>query len=186
MRMGPAAARDADEVVNRWERGRLAAALRRYGEERFADRIAAAVVRARPIRDTLHLADVVAGAVPARSRRGGHPARRTFQAIRIAVNDELAALASGLDHAVRLLRPGGRIVVISYHSLEDRIVKRRFAAGAAGCTCPPDLPVCACEATAELRLLTRRPLRPGPDEVLANPRARSARLRGAERAPGGA
>lgn len=186
MRMGPSAARDADEVVNRWERGRLAETLRRYGEERFADRIAAAVVRSRPIRDTLHLADVVAGAVPARSRRGGHPARRTFQAIRIAVNDELAALAAGLDHAVRVLRPGGRIVVISYHSLEDRIVKRRFAAGATACTCPPDLPVCACEATAELRLLTRRPLRPGPDEVLANPRARSARLRGAERAPGGA
>jgi 16S rRNA (cytosine1402-N4)-methyltransferase len=186
MRMGPSATRDADEVVNRWERRRLADALRRHGEERFAERIAAAIVRARPIGDTLHLAGVVAEAVPARSRRGGHPARRTFQAIRIAVNDELAALAAGLDHAVRMLRPGGRIVVISYHSLEDRIVKRRFAAGASECTCPPGLPVCACEATAELRLLTRRPLRPGPDEVLANPRARSARLRGAERAPGGA
>jgi len=186
MRMGPSAPRCADEVVNDWEQRRLAEAIRRFGEERFADRIAAAIVRNRPIRDTLHLAGVVADAVPARARRSGHPARRTFQAIRIAVNDELAALAAGLDHALRLLRPGGRVVVISYHSLEDRIVKRRFAAGATGCTCPPELPVCACEATAELRLLTRRPLRPGPDEVLANPRARSARLRGAERAPGGA
>jgi 16S rRNA (cytosine1402-N4)-methyltransferase len=186
MRMGSSAALTADEVVNLWDRDRLADAIRRYGEERYAQRIAAAIVRARPISDTLHLAGVVADAVPARSRRSGHPARRTFQAIRIVVNDELAALAAGLDHAVRMLRPGGRIVVIAYHSLEDRIVKQRFAAGAAGCTCPPDLPVCVCEATAELRLLTRRPVRPGPDEVLANPRARSARLRGAERAPGGA
>jgi 16S rRNA (cytosine1402-N4)-methyltransferase len=186
MRMGPAAKLSADEIVNEWEQHRLSDTLRRYGEERHADRIAAAIVRARPINDTLHLAGVVADAVPARFRRSGHPARRTFQAIRIVVNDELAALAAGLDHAVRMLRFGGRIVVIAYHSLEDRIVKLRFAAGAAGCTCPPDLPVCACEATAELRLLTRRPLRPGHDEVLANPRARSARMRGAERAPGGA
>jgi 16S rRNA (cytosine1402-N4)-methyltransferase len=183
MRMGPDAGITADDVVNGWDRARLADALRRFGEERFAGRIAAAVVRSRPIADTIELARVVADAVPARARRHGHPARRTFQAIRIAVNDELTALAAGLDDAVRLLRPGGRVVVIAYHSLEDRIVKQRFAAGAAGCICPPGLPVCACEATAELRLLTRRPMRPGPDEVLANPRARSARLRAAEKAP---
>ena len=184
MRMGPDARLTADDVVNGWDRARLADALRRFGEERYAGRIAAAVVRSRPIADTLALARVVADAVPARARRAGHPARRTFQAIRIAVNDELTALAAGLDDAVRLLRPRGRIVVISYHSLEDRIVKRRFAAGSAGCVCPPDLPVCGCGATAELSLLTRRPTRPGPDEVLANPRARSARLRAAEKAPG--
>lgn len=184
MRMGPDAPITADDVVNGWDRARLADALRRFGEERFAGRIASAVVRSRPIADTVELARVVADAVPARAGRRGHPARRTFQAIRIVVNDELTALAAGLDDAVRMLRPGGRVVVIAYHSLEDRIVKRRFAAGAAGCTCPPDLPVCACEAVAELRLLTRRPMRPGPDEVLANPRARSARLRAAEKAPG--
>ena len=180
MRMGPGAARDADEVVNQWPRDRLADAIRRYGEERHAGRIADAVVAARPIGDTLHLADVVAGAVPAAARRRGHPARRTFQAVRIAVNDELAALTDGLDAALRLLRPGGRIVVISYHSLEDRIVKRRFAEMAQDCVCPPDLPVCGCGRVAGLRVITRRPLRPGADEVAANPRARSARLRAAE------
>jgi 16S rRNA (cytosine1402-N4)-methyltransferase len=181
MRMGPDAALDAGGIVNTWERADLARLLRRYGEERHAERIAAAIVSARPIDDTARLADVVADAVPARSRRAGHPARRTFQALRIAVNDELAALADGLDVALRMLRPGGRAVVISYHSLEDRIVKRRFAAGARGCVCPPDLPVCGCGRTAELRLLARKPLRPSEDEVAANPRSRSAKLRAAER-----
>jgi 16S rRNA (cytosine1402-N4)-methyltransferase len=181
MRMGPDAARTADEVVNAWDRRRLADALRRYGEERHAVRIADAVVAARPIGDTLELAGVVADAVPARSRRSGHPARRTFQAIRIAVNDELVALADGLDVAVRMLRVGGRVVVISYHSLEDRITKRRLAEGARGCVCPPDLPVCGCDAVAELRILTRRPVRPTSDEIARNRRARSARLRAAER-----
>ncbi len=181
MRMGPDAAHTADEVVNGWERHRLADALRRYGEERHAGRIADAVVAARPVEDTVQLARVVADAVPARSRRSGHPARRTFQAIRIAVNDELGALTDGLDIAVRMLRVGGRVVVISYHSLEDRITKRRFAEGARGCVCPPDLPVCGCDAIAELRILTRSPIRPTPDEIAANRRARSARLRAAER-----
>jgi 16S rRNA (cytosine1402-N4)-methyltransferase len=181
MRMGPDAAIDAADIVNSWERDRLRGILRRYGEERHADRIADAVVAARPVRDTAHLAAVVADAVPAGSRRAGHPARRTFQALRIAVNDELAALTDGLDVALRMLRPGGRVVVISYHSLEDRIVKRRFASGARGCICPPDLPVCGCNLTAELRLLTRKPRRPSADEVFANPRSRSARLRIAER-----
>ena len=182
MRLGPDAPFSADEVVNRWPQQRLAGAIERYGEERHALRIARAICRARPILDTAHLADVVADAVPARDRRRGHPARRTFQAIRIAVNDELGALADGLDLALRMLRPGGRIVVISYHSLEDRIVKRRFADGARECVCPPDLPVCGCDTRAELHLLTRSPLVPTETEIAANRRARSARLRAAEKA----
>jgi 16S rRNA (cytosine1402-N4)-methyltransferase len=181
MRMGPDASRTADELVNTSERGDLSSIFRRFGDEPHAGRISDAIIAARPIRDTEQLARVVAGAVPARSRRSGHPARRTFQAIRIAVNDELAALADGLDIALRLLRDRGRLVVISYHSLEDRIVKRRFAAGARGCVCPPDLPVCGCDETSELRILTRRPIRPTPDEIERNRRARSARLRAAER-----
>jgi 16S rRNA (cytosine1402-N4)-methyltransferase len=182
MRMGPDAPFTARTIVNDWERRRLAETIRRFGEEPDAGRIAAAIAAARPIEDTAELARVVADAVPARSRRVGHPARRTFQALRIAVNDELVALAEGLDVAVRMLRPGGRLLVISYHSLEDRIVKRRLAAGARGCICPPDLPVCGCGRTAELHLLTRRPVRPGVAEVETNPRSRSARLRAAEKA----
>ena len=187
MRMGPDAERTAGDIVNGWPERDLADLLRRYGEERHARRIAAAIVRTRPIRDTSELADVVAGAMPPGPRLRIHPATRTFQALRIAVNDELAALADGLDLAVRMLRPGGRIVVIAYHSGEDRIVKRRFARGADGCVCPPDLPVCGCGAVTELRLITRRPERPSAAEVEANPRSRSARLRAAERvhAPGG-
>jgi len=181
MRMGPDSALDADEIVNHWDADRIAGILRRYGEERHARSIAAAVVAARPIPDTQRLGEIVAGAVPARSRRAGHPARRTFQALRIAVNDELQALTAGLDDALRLLRPGGRAVVISYHSLEDRIVKRRLASGGRGCICPPDLPVCGCGRTAELRVLTRRALTPRGDEMAANRRGRSARLRAAER-----
>lgn len=181
MRLGADGALTAEVVVNEWDEASLAAAIRRYGEDPHARRIAAAIVRARPLRDAAELARVVAGAVPARSRRGAHPARRTFQAIRIAVNDELGALREGLESALSLLQPGGRIAVISYHSLEDRIVKRRFAAGATGCVCPPDLPVCGCGRTAELRLLTRRAVVPGEAEIAANPRARSARLRAAEK-----
>jgi 16S rRNA (cytosine1402-N4)-methyltransferase len=182
MRMGPDAARDADEVVNTWDRDRLERALRRYGEERHAGRIADAIVAGRPFSDTTGLAAVVADAMPARSRRAGHPARRTFQALRIAVNDELAALAEGLDVALRVLRPGGRLVVIAYHSLEDRIVKRRFASGLRGCICPPDFPVCGCGRTPELIALTSGALRPEDAEVARNPRSRSARLRAVERA----
>jgi 16S rRNA (cytosine1402-N4)-methyltransferase len=181
MRMGPDASLDADAIVNHWPRDELAALIRRYGEDRHAGRIATAIVRARPISDTLELAGVVADAVPARSRRSGHPARRTFQAIRIAVNDELAALTDALDVAVRMLRHGGRLLVITYHSLEDRIVKRRFVAGAGGCTCPPDFPVCVCDSSAELRIVTRHGETPTPAEIEANPRARSARLRVAEK-----
>jgi len=181
MRMGPDAARSAAELVNEADAAELRRIFATFGEERYARRIAEAIVRARPVHDTAELAAIVAAAVPAAARRARHPARRVFQALRIAVNAELDALERGLDEALELLRPGGRIVVISYHSLEDRIVKRRFAAGAAGCSCPPDLPVCVCGAPAELRILTRRPLRPSPEEIARNPRARSARLRAAEK-----
>lgn len=183
MRMGPDTDLTADEVVNRWDEGRLAGVIRRFGEEPLAARIAAAIVAARPVRSTGHLAEVIAGATPAAVRRKGHPARKTFQAIRIAVNDELEALREGLDAGLEVLAVGGRCAVISYHSLEDRIVKRRFARGARGCTCPPDLPVCACGGATELRLLTRRPIEPSAEEVAANPRARSARLRAVEKLP---
>jgi 16S rRNA (cytosine1402-N4)-methyltransferase len=182
MRMGPDARYTASELVNEWPEAELAAAIRAFGEETFAARIARGIVAARPVTDTVQLADIIRTAIPAARRRtGGHPARKTFQALRIAANDELGALQEGLDVALSRLVPGGRCVVISYHSLEDRIVKRRFAAGATGCTCPPDFPVCVCEPAAELRLLTRKPLRPTPDEVLANPRSRSARLRAVEK-----
>ncbi|MFZ0494064.1 MAG: 16S rRNA (cytosine(1402)-N(4))-methyltransferase RsmH [Acidimicrobiia bacterium] len=182
MRMGPDAVVGAGTIVNEWGEASLARVLRQYGEERFAERIAKSIVCARPIRDTIHLADVVKEAVPAATRRtGGHPARRAFQALRIAVNEELEALETGLDAAIDALVVGGRCVVISYHSLEDRIVKQRFAMGAEGCVCPPDLPVCGCGRTAEIRILTRRPMTPSEEEVARNPRARSAKLRAAEK-----
>jgi len=169
-------------LVNEWPAADLARVIRSYGEEPFATRIARAIVAARPIDDTEHLAEIVRAAIPAATRRsGGHPARKTFQALRIAANDELGALDQGLETALGRLRLGGRCVVISYHSLEDRMVKRRFAAGATGCTCPPDFPICVCENTVELRLLTRKPLRPTSEEVATNPRARSARLRAVEK-----
>jgi 16S rRNA (cytosine1402-N4)-methyltransferase len=180
MRMGPDATRSAGDLVERLPSGELARIIRRYGEERFASRIAAAIVGHRPFATTEELADVIAGAVPAAARRRRHPARKVFQALRIAVNDELSALERGLEAAIRRTRPGGRIVVIAYHSLEDRIVKRRFAAGASDCECPPDFPVCTCGRAAELRLLARKGLRPSPEEVAGNPRSRSAILRAVE------
>lgn len=181
MRMGPDATHSAADIVNHWSAEEISRVLRDYGEERFAWRIANAIVKARPHADTAELARVVADAVPAAARRRKHPARRTFQALRIAVNGELAALRSGLDAAIEAVAPGGRIIVISYHSLEDRIVKRRFAEGTVGCTCPPDLPVCACDTVAELRHLTRKAVRPTPHEIENNPRARSAILRAVEK-----
>jgi 16S rRNA (cytosine1402-N4)-methyltransferase len=170
-----------DTIVNEWSVDDLADILWRYGEERMARRIARAIVAGRPITDTEQLANVVASAVPAAVRRRKHPAKRTFQAIRIAVNDELGSLELGLEAAIRWVRPGGRVLVIAYHSLEDRIVKRRFAAGAAGCECPPDFPVCTCGRVAELQLPVRRPLRPTQAEIAANPRARSALMRVVEK-----
>ena len=179
MRMGADAPSSAGEFVNELDRDELRNLISRYGEERYAGRIAGAIVDARPISNTTDLAAVIAAAVPAAVRRSGHPARKTFQALRIATNAELDALSAGLESAIDLLRPGGRLCVISYHSLEDRITKRRFAAGAAECVCPPELPVCVCEHRPELAVLGR--IRPSDAEVAANPRSRSAVLRIAER-----
>ena len=181
MRMGPDAAMSAATIVNEWPEAEIARIIRKYGEEPMAGRISRAIVAARPIKSTARLSTAIAQATPAARRRAGHPARRTFQAIRIAVNSELEAIAEGLDQAIKLLDDRGRVLAISYHSLEDRIVKRRFAEGATGCICPPDLPVCGCGVSAELRVLTRKPIRPGADEVATNSRARSAVLRAAEK-----
>ena len=181
MRMDAAAGDTAATVVNEWPVAELERILRRYGEERFARRIARAIDAARPVEDTEELAAVIAAAVPAPARRRRHPARRTFQAIRIAVNGEIDALARGLDAGLDLVATGGRVAVITYHSLEDRVVKHRFAEGTAGCECPPRLPVCVCGKVSELRSLTRRGLTPSPEEVAANPRSRSARLRAVEK-----
>jgi 16S rRNA (cytosine1402-N4)-methyltransferase len=181
MRMGPDAAFSAADLVNSWPVEDIARVIRQFGEEPMARRIAKAIVAARPIDSTSQLATVIADAIPAARRRAGHPARRTFQAIRIAVNDELAAVAGGLDGAIESLEPGGRVIAISYHSLEDRIVKRRFAEGAEGCVCPPDLPVCGCDAEVSLKVLTRKPIRASGSEVEENNRARSAVLRAAEK-----
>ncbi len=184
MRMDPSGGPTAADVVNGYPAAELARVLRDYGEERFAGRIAAAIVRERarePFTSTGRLADLVRESIPAATRRtGGHPAKRTFQALRIEVNGELEALRIALPAAVDALRRGGRIAVLSYHSLEDRLVKRVFATGARGST-PVGLPVELPDAAPVLRLLTRGAETPEPDEVAANPRAASARLRAAER-----
>ena len=182
MRMDPTQELSAADVVNTYTESDLARILRTYGEEGQAQRIARAIVAARPIDTTTQLADVIASAMPAALRRSGHPARKTFQAIRIEVNNELRSVRRGVEAAIGRLSVGGRCAVISYHSLEDRIIKRRFAEGASGCECPPELPVCACGRDPELRLVTRKPVKAGDAEVTANPRARSARLRVAEKA----
>jgi 16S rRNA (cytosine1402-N4)-methyltransferase len=181
MRMDPDGPVTAADVVNRWNERDLAAIIAANGEQRFARRIARAIVAGRPMSTTTDLAATVRDAIPAAVRRhGGHPARRVFQAIRIAVNDELVALPAALDAAIDRLVPRGRVVVIAYHSGEDRIVKDRLAfAATGGCTCPPGLP-CQCGAVPRVRLLNRRARRPSADEVAANRRAESARLRAAE------
>lgn len=186
MRMDPDGPVTAADLVARLDEAELARLLREYGEERHARRIARGLVRARaeaPITTTARLADLVAAAVPARARRTAriHPATRVFQALRMAVNDEPGQLARGLDAAFAVLAPGGRMAVISFHSLEDRAVKRFFADLAAGCVCPPSFPVCRCGRVPRARLLTRRAGRPDAAEVAANPRARSARLRAIEK-----
>jgi 16S rRNA (cytosine1402-N4)-methyltransferase len=185
MRMDPSSPLSAREVVNEWDERELASIFRRYGEERFARQIAQAIVRRRgerPFERTADLVEAIKAAIPAPRRFGdGHPAKRVFQALRIAVNDELAALERALPAAVAMLRPGGRVAVISFHSLEDRIVKRFFAAEARGCICPPDLPVCVCGREPSLRLLTRKAVRPSPSEIAENPRSASARLRVAQK-----
>ena len=185
MRMDPAQSLSAEDVVNVYPEADLARVISRYGEERFARRVAKAIVRSRPVSGTRALAEIVKEAIPAATRRtGGHPARRTFQAIRIEVNGELDALEKGLTDALDFSEPGGRVVAISYHSLEDRVVKRIFAEQARGCVCPPDFPVCVCGRTERFRVLTRRPIRPDAEEVARNPRAEAAKLRAVERVEG--
>jgi 16S rRNA (cytosine1402-N4)-methyltransferase len=185
MRMDPDAPLSAADVVNGWDERRLARLFREYGEERYGRQIARAIVRRRArgqLRSTNELVEVIVDAVPAPARfAGGHPARRVFQAIRIAVNDELEQLEAGLPLAWDVLRPGGRFAGISFHSLEDRRVKRFLADRAKGCVCPPDLPLCRCGRVPEAEVLTRRSVVPTAGEIAANPRARSARLRAARK-----
>lgn len=182
MRMDPGnQTLDAAEIVNTYNAADLARIIRAYSDEKWASRIADFIVKAResePIETSSQLVEIIKAAIPASARRaGGHPAKRTFQALRIEVNSELTVLRRGLDAAVRWLKPGGRIAVISYHSLEDRIVKDTFASFANRCTCPPDLPVCVCGKEPVLDIVTRKPRLPKPEEVERNPRARSAKLR---------
>ena len=185
MRMDRSSGATAAELLNSLAEEELARIIRDFGEERWAKRIAAFIVRAReeaPIETTLRLVDIIKGAIP----RGAweerlHPATRTFQGLRIAVNEELTSLEKGLDIGVRMLNRGGRVVVIAFHSLEDRIVKNSFRHSAHGCTCPKGLPYCVCDNKPLLRLLTGKPVMAGAAEVEANPRARSAKLRAAER-----
>ena len=185
MRMDPNATYSARELVNEGDERELADIFKRYGEERHARQIARAIVKRRqkqPFERTGDLVEVIKAAIPAPARFGeGHPAKRVFQALRIAVNDELGALESALPAAIEMLRPGGRVAVISFHSLEDRIVKHTFRQLAKGCTCPPDFPVCVCGHEPELRVLTPRPVRPSAREAALNPRSASARLRVGEK-----
>ena len=185
MRMDKTAALSAYEVVNGWEEERIKKILYEYGEERYAPKIAAAIVRqraVRPIATTLELVDVIRQAMPAAGlREKQHPAKRTFQAIRIAVNDELSAISEMLSGAADRLNPGGRLCVISFHSLEDRIVKNAFASREHGCTCPKDCPVCVCGIQQTLKTITKKPIVPDARELEINPRSRSAKLRIAER-----
>ncbi|MEA4932168.1 MAG: 16S rRNA (cytosine(1402)-N(4))-methyltransferase RsmH [Lawsonibacter sp.] len=185
MRMDQDEGLTAAQVVNTWSQEELRRILFQYGEERFAPKIAAAIVRKReekPIGTTLELVEVIKSAMPAKAlREKQHPAKRTFQAIRIAVNDELASVDRMLRGAVPRLNRGGRLVVITFHSLEDRIVKTGLAEFAKGCTCPRDFPVCVCGKTPDIKLVNRKPIVPTEQEIEANPRSRSAKLRVAEK-----
>ena len=185
MRMDGGDSLTAWEVVNHWPREELRRILFEYGEERYAPLIAAAIERRRgekPIDTTLELVDVIKSAMPGQAlREKQHPAKRSFQAIRIAVNDELNAVGDMMQAAIPRLNPGGRLAVITFHSLEDRIVKNAMAAAAKGCTCPPEFPVCVCGHTPQVRVVTRKPIVSGAEELERNPRARSAKLRVAEK-----
>jgi 16S rRNA (cytosine1402-N4)-methyltransferase len=185
MRMDPTAELSARELVNETDEAELASIFKRYGEERYARQIAKAIGRERrrgPIERTGELVEIIRAAIPAPARFGdGHPAKRVFQALRIAVNEELRELEQALPAAFEMLRPGGRLAVISFHSLEDRLVKHFMREKERGCVCPPDFPVCVCGHEPELRALNRRPIRPSSRETAANPRAASARLRVAVR-----
>ncbi len=185
MRMDESEALSAADIVNTWSQEELRRVLYEYGEERYAPRIAQAIVRRRgdrPIETTGELVEVIRSAMPAAAlREKQHPAKRSFQALRIAVNGELEALPPMLAAAADGLKPGGRLAVITFHSLEDRIVKQTLRELATGCTCPPQFPVCVCGKKPRLKLITRKPVTPGPEELAENPRARSAKLRVAER-----
>ena len=175
----------AGEIVNRWPQEELRRILYEYGEERYAPQIAAAIVRSReknPIETTQERVDIIRSAMPPQAlREKQHPAKRSFQAIRIAVNDELSSVSKMMQAAIRRLKPGGRLAVITFHSLEDRIVKSEMQQAARGCTCPPEFPVCVCGKKPQIRLVTRKPIVSGAKELEANPRARSAKLRVAEK-----
>ena len=181
MRMNGEDPLDARQVVNEWPYEELKRILYDYGEERFAPRIAAAICKRREEREietTLELVDIIRSAMPASAlREKQHPAKRSFQAIRIAVNDELGSVERVMKKAVPLLKPGGRLAVITFHSLEDRIVKNAMAEAAKGCTCPREFPVCVCGKTPQVKLITRKPIVSGQEELERNPRARSAKLR---------
>lgn len=181
MRMDTRGSLDAYAVVNTYSEGMLSKVIFEYGEERYAKRIASAIVRRReikPIETTGELVDVIKSALPAAALNGGHhPAKRTFQAIRIEVNGELGAIQPAIESATKLLSPDGRIAIITFHSLEDRIVKQTYASLAQGCTCPPRIPVCVCNHKASLEVITRKPILPSEDELEQNPRSRSAKLR---------
>jgi 16S rRNA (cytosine1402-N4)-methyltransferase len=180
MRMDSRQEFSAADLVNEWTESRIAQVLRRFGEERYAGGIARQIVKRRPLGTTAELVDAVKAGMPAKARfGGGHPAKRTFQAIRIAVNGEIDSLDDALPTAWGMLPIGGRLAAISFHSLEDRPVKQFLAARAVGCICPPELPVCACGRDPEADLLTRRAVAPGPEEIAANARAKSAHLRAA-------
>lgn len=175
----------AAEIVNTYNAADLTRIIRSYSDERWASRIADFIVRARadkPIETSDQLVNIIKAAIPASARRtGGHPAKRTFQALRIEVNGELTALRKALEAGIRWLSPGGRMVVLTYHSIEDRIVKETFATAAKGCTCPPELPICVCGNKPVVKLVNRKPIAPTEEEIERNPRARSAKLRAIEK-----
>lgn len=185
MRMNTEASLTAYDIVNKYSRNELCRIIREYGEERFASSIASHIIKARekaPVRTTLELADIVRASIPPANRADGpHPAKRTFQAIRIEVNQELSVIPPTLNTLIKALRPGGRLAVISFHSLEDRIVKQAFAAAAKGCTCPPEFPVCVCGKCPEILVVNKKPITASAAELAENPRARSAKLRVAEK-----
>lgn len=185
MRMDQQAPLSAYDIINEWDEEEIARVIWEYGEEKFSRRIARQIVEYRkkkPVQTTGELVEIIKEGIPAAARRTGpHPAKRTFQAIRIAVNDELDAFKEAIIDAISVLRPGGRVSVITFHSLEDRICKQIFQEYAKGCTCPPSFPICACGNQATVKVITRKPVLPSEEELEANPRARSAKLRVAEK-----
>ena len=180
MRFSPSMGESAADIINTYSEAELAEIVFRYGEERASRRIAKAIIGMRPIRTTFELASLISTVLPRKGKRV-HPATRTFQALRIAVNDELGSIESVLPQAIESLAPGGRLAVISFHSLEDRLVKQFFRHESKDCVCPPRQPICTCDHRASIKEITRKPVRPSDDEIVQNPRARSARLRIAEK-----